>query len=155
MDVVIFPGSFDPFTNGHKDIVRRASEFSRTVVIAVMSNSGKEELRTIDQRIEIIKTYDLPKNVRIVSGVGKTTAQVAIENDAQAIVKGVRDTKDFEYEKTQALINLDILGLETIFLTTNSYISSSLVRELIKYRMDQWRGLVDLGSINLIEKYYD
>lgn len=48
MDVVIFPGSFDPFTNGHKDIVKRASEFSRTVVIAVMSNSGKEELRTID-----------------------------------------------------------------------------------------------------------
>lgn len=131
---VICPGSFDPVTLGHIDIIKRASKMFDNVIVAVLVNSSKSPCFTIEQRMEFLReaTADL-KNVEVVSFNG-LLAQYCKERGVDAIVKGLRAVSDFEYEFQMASTNKRLNPqLETIFLMSDSdsmYLSSSMVREV-------------------------
>ena len=140
MKSAIVPGSFDPITFGHLDIIKRASELFDTVYVGILSNSAKNPLFSVDERIELIKrtTKDM-KNVKVVSFTG-LLVDCAREYDAKFIVKGLRAVTDFEYEYQMALINKQLAPeIETFFLMTNlkyAYLSSSIVKEVARYNGD-------------------
>ncbi len=138
--IAIYPGSFDPITKGHKDIIKRASKMFGTLYVAVLNNSAKQCSFTIEERMEMIKkcTSEI-SNVKVCTFDG-LLAEFAREIDAVALVRGLRAVTDFEYEFQMALTNKKInKDLETIFLTTNSkymYLSSSIVKEIARYDGD-------------------
>lgn len=130
----ICPGSFDPVTVGHLDIVSRAAQLFDEVVVVVMNNSAKTPLFSADERVDMLKkvTADMP-NV-LVDRYDGLLADYAKEKDANVVVKGLRAVSDFEYEFQMALTNKKLNHeLDTVFLTTkaeNMYLSSSLVRQV-------------------------
>lgn len=130
----ICPGSFDPVTVGHLDIVSRAAQLFDEVVVVVMNNSAKTPLFSADERVDMLKkvTADMP-NVSVDRYDG-LLADYAKEKDANVVVKGLRAVSDFEYEFQMALTNKKLNPeLDTVFLTTkaeNMYLSSSLVRQV-------------------------
>lgn len=131
---VICPGSFDPVTLGHLDVITRSSKLFDRVIVGVLVNSSKSPIFSIEERIELLKevTQDL-NNVEIVSFNG-LLAQYCEEHGVDAIVKGLRAVTDFEYEFQMALTNKKLNpNLETLFLTAEAnsmYLSSSMVREV-------------------------
>lgn len=134
MKKAVCPGSFDPVTLGHLDIIERTAELFDEVIVLVMSNgSKKNSLFTIDERINLLKKSIKASNVKIDTYNG-LLVNYCKENDAVAIVKGLRAVSDFEYEFQQALTNKSLNpAIETIFLTTegrNMYLSSSMVKEV-------------------------
>lgn len=133
MKKAIFVGSFDPFTIGHADIVKRALTITDHIVIGVGINENKKYSAPTEERIKTIaKLYaDNPKVE--VKGYEGLTVDFAIREEAQCVVKGVRNVKDFEYEREQADINRLLTGLETVILFASpdlACISSSMVRTL-------------------------
>ena len=130
----VYPGSFDPVTNGHLDIIRRASKNFEKVYVAILINSAKNPRFSLEQRINWLKraTADLP-NVEIASFSG-LLVNYANEIGANVIIKGLRAVSDFEYEFQMALTNRKLSpNIETMFLMTNemySYLSSSIVKEI-------------------------
>lgn len=131
---VICPGSFDPVTLGHVDIITRASKMFGKVIVAVLVNSNKVPSFSIDERIQLLKDSTRGiKNVEVVSFNG-LLAEYCRERKVDAIVKGLRAVTDFEYEFQMALTNKKLNPmLETIFLTADAdsmYLSSSMVREV-------------------------
>jgi pantetheine-phosphate adenylyltransferase len=134
MRIAVCPGSFDPVTNGHIDIIRRASALFDRVIVAVATNSSKKALFTKAERVALLRrvTMDLP-NVEIDAYDG-LLAEYVRGKHACAIVKGLRAMSDFEYEFQMALTNRKLNGdAETVFLATtveNMYLSSSLVKEV-------------------------
>ena len=140
MNIAIVPGSFDPVTNGHLDIIRRTSGLFDTVYVSILSNSSKTPLFTIEERINLIErvTKDIP-NVKVESFTG-LLVDYAKEKNAKFIVKGLRAVSDYEYEVQMSLTNKQIAPeIETFFITTNSkyaYLSSSIVKEIAKYGGD-------------------
>lgn len=153
----LFPGSFDPFTIGHFNIVTRAACLFSDLYIVIGENSQKQQERTIQEKEEIINSYPLPPNVSVIRGDNRLIGEVCKDLGVGVIVKGVRGVVDFEYEKNQADINSDLFpDLQTIFLPAEyNSVSSSLVRELIRYKHDGWKSMVWGSSIELIEKYYE
>jgi pantetheine-phosphate adenylyltransferase len=136
---VVCPGSFDPITFGHLDIIERASSIFDEVVIAVMVNKTKQTLFTVDERIEMTKevTSKFP-NVKVDSWSG-LLVDYCKTNDISIIVKGLRAVTDFDYELQMSQINLQLQGVETLFLSTapaHSFLSSSLVKEIASYGGD-------------------
>jgi pantetheine-phosphate adenylyltransferase len=136
----VFPGSFDPFTLGHQDIVLRGAELFDEVVVAIGTNTSKKRYFPIDYMIQKIEeTFHGVPNVRIDSFEG-LTAKYAEKIDADYILRGLRNTTDFEYENTIAQANKHTFeNLETVFLITSpelAYISSTIVRELHKFNGD-------------------
>lgn len=131
----LFPGSFDPFTKGHEDIVLKALTLFDEVIIGIGVNSTKQCLFDLDKRIIHIKSLFVNyPNVRILT-YQKLTVDFCKETGAQFIIRGLRDSKDFEYEKSIAHMNLEISDIETVFLlTAQKYgaINSSIVREIYK-----------------------
>lgn len=131
---VICPGSFDPVTLGHVDIIKRASKMFDKVIVAVLVNMSKTPSFSIEERIALLKQVlsDLP-NVEIVGFQG-LLAQYAKERGAKAVVKGLRAMSDFEYEFQMALTNKKLNPeLDTVFLTSDSqymYLSSSIVKQI-------------------------
>ena len=140
MKIAIYPGSFDPVTSGHLNIVRRAAKIFDKLVVCVMVNAGKNPMFTLEERVELIKrvTADIP-NVEVDSS-NELLANYAKRRDIQVIVKGLRAGSDFENEFQMALINHKINPeLDTMFLTAESqymYLSSSTVKELGNYGVD-------------------
>ncbi len=138
----VYPGSFDPVTNGHLDIIRRAAALVDELVVAVLINTAKNPLFTLEERVALLKqvTADIP-NVRVDSFSGLLINYMQDKN-IPLIIKGLRAISDFEAEFQMALMNRKLNpGAETIFLMTaneNSYLSSSLVKEI--YRLG---GAVD------------
>lgn len=132
----ICPGSFDPITKGHMDIIKRSSKMFDKLYIAVLSNSSKKSSFTIEERMDMIKkcTKNIP-NVEVCTFEG-LLAEYAKNIGAIALVRGLRAVTDFEYEFQMALTNKKInRDLETVFLTTNSkymFLSSSIVKEIAK-----------------------
>ena len=140
MRKAIYPGSFDPFTLGHLDIVERSAKIADELIVAVLRNSAKNPLFSIGERVSMIKELvsHLP-NVRVDSFDG-LTAEYAKAQGATIIVRGLRAVTDFEYELQIAQTNRVINpGIDTVFLTTNlsySYISSTIVKEVASYGGD-------------------
>lgn len=136
---LIFPGTFDPFTIGHDDIVRRALAFADEVIVAIGINEGKHTLFSLEERLDAIKAvYEDEPRVRVISYGGLTT-DCASELGADAILRGVRNMVDFEYEKNIADVNRSLTGIDTILLFTDlsfAAVSSSVVRELIHFGKD-------------------
>ena len=140
MKIGIYPGSFDPITFGHIDIIERAAKVVDELVIGVLNNSEKKPLFTAEERVSLIKeaVKHVP-NVRVEAFAG-LTVDFAMANNAKILVRGLRAVTDFEYELQIAQINHKICNeLDTIFFTTSveySYLSSSVVKELAKYNRD-------------------
>ena len=131
----LFPGSFDPFTKGHEVVVSKALTLFDEVIIAIGVNSKKTYLFDLDKRIQHIESLFInSSNVRVVS-YQKLTVEFCEEIGANFIIRGLRDSKDFEFEKSIAHMNLEISNIETVFLlTAQKYgaINSSIVREIYK-----------------------
>ena len=135
----VCPGSFDPVTNGHLDIVSRASRLYDEVVVAVLVNSTKDGLYDVDERMELLRatTTDLP-NVSIDSFEG-LLVDYCKAHELPVVVKGLRAVSDFDYELQMAQMNHGLAGVETMFLSTNplySFLSSSLVKQVARYGGD-------------------
>ena len=135
--IAVVPGSFDPITNGHLDIIKRAADVFDIVYVAVLNNSSKNPLFTVEERIDLIDqaTKQFP-NIRIESSSG-LLINYAQEKNAKAIVRGLRAVSDFEYEMQITSMNrvLDE-NIETFFIMTKnqySFLSSSIVKEVAKY----------------------
>lgn len=135
----VCPGSFDPITNGHLDIIDRASRLYDTVYVAVMINKSKKGLFTVDERIDLIRevTEDFG-NVQVEAFHG-LLVDFCKDRDIPAIVKGLRAVSDFDYELQMAQMNNGLSGVETLFVPTNptySFLSSSLVKEVATWGGD-------------------
>lgn len=137
--IALFPGSFDPFTRGHQSIVDRALSLFDEVVIAIGCNTTKKPMYTVDERITMLEQlYAQESRVRVISYSG-LTVDAARECEAKFMLRGVRSTVDFEYEKSLADVNREISDVETIVLFTEpiyAHVSSSVVRELLYYGHD-------------------
>jgi len=140
MKIAIYPGSFDPVTSGHLNIIRRAADIFDQLIVCVMVNSGKKPMFTRDERVDMIRRVvgDIP-NIEVDSS-DELLAEYAKRRGGCVIVKGLRAGSDFENEFQMALINHKINpGLDTMFLTAEHqymYLSSSTVKELGGYDVD-------------------
>lgn len=134
MSVCVYPGSFDPVTNGHLDIIKRASKSFDKIIVAILNNPNKKPFFTVEERINFLKrtTKDI-KNIEIDSFSG-LLIDFMVQKDVNIIIKGLRQVSDFEYEFQMALMNKKLSDqIETLFMMTNSkysYLSSSIVKEV-------------------------
>lgn len=136
---VVCPGSFDPVTNGHLDIISRASRLYDEVVVAVLINKTKASLFTVDERVDMIeevtKEYG---NIKVDKFYG-LTVDYCKQQDIPVIVRGLRAVSDYEYELQMAQMNHRMAGVETLFMATNplyAFLSSSLMKEVVKFGGD-------------------
>lgn len=137
MKIAVIPGSFDPVTNGHLDIIRRTSSLFDKVYVGILKNSSKRPMFSVEERADLLRsvTGEFP-NVEVESFDG-LLVDYARSRNARFIVKGLRAVSDFEYEFQMALTNKSIApDIETFFMATNcaySYLSSSIVKEVASY----------------------
>lgn len=138
----VCPGSFDPVTNGHLDVIERAASLYDEVVVAVLHNPSKRGTFDVPRRMELIRASLPPavaERVRVEAFAGRLLVDVCRDVGADAIVKGLRGGTDFAYELPMALMNRHLSGIETIFLPgepTLEHVSSSLVKEVHRYGAD-------------------
>ena len=140
MNVAIYPGSFDPLTNGHRDIIDRASRVFAKLIVTVLENPRKEPLFTIEERVEMIKMIAKKYDNVEVDAYNGLLIDYAKQKNCNIIVKGLRAMGDFEFEFQMALVNRKLDSrLETMFMMTNnrySYVSSSIIKEIGLYGGD-------------------
>jgi pantetheine-phosphate adenylyltransferase len=151
----VCPGSYDPPTNGHLDILERSASVFDEVVVAVLINKNKRGLFTVEERMELLaeSTAHLP-NIRIDSWHG-LLVDFCRQQDIQVIVKGLRAVSDFDYELQMAQMNQQLSGVETLFMPTkplNSFLSSSLVKEVATYGGDVAHLLPDTVHRRLLKR---
>ena len=139
-NIALFPGSFDPFTKGHLDIVNRSLRLFHKVIIAIGNNSRKHRYFDISKTKEAIEKYFQDNSQVEVLIYDELTAEIAKKKNAQYLIRGLRNTTDFEYENSISQINRYLNhNLETVFLITStqfSHINSSIIREIQKYGGD-------------------
>lgn len=140
MSTAVFPGSFDPVTKGHMDLIYRASKMFDILVLGVLINSSKQPLLTLEERVKLLgKVTEKMPNVRVEAFEG-LLADFIDKCDADVIVRGLRTANDFEYELPLAQANYKLNSrADTVFLATSpqySYVSSSAVKELMRYNAD-------------------
>ncbi|GGU55871.1 pantetheine-phosphate adenylyltransferase [Lentzea flava] len=139
MTRAVTPGSYDPVTNGHLDIIGRAAHLFDEVVVAVLINKTKRTLFSVEERIEMLREVTAPwPNVRVDSWHG-LLVDYCRENDIKAIVKGLRAVSDYDYELQMAQMNHQLTGVDTLFMPTTpaySFVASSLVKEVATYGGD-------------------
>ena len=158
MKRAVYPGSFDPVTFGHLDIIRRASEIFDVLIVSVLNNKGKTPLFSVEERVNILReaTKDIP-NVQIDSFSGLLVNYTA-ENNLNVAVRGLRAITDFEYELQLAQTNAKLSNgkLDTVFLTTSleySYLSSSGVKEIAYFGGDIRECVPEFVAKLIYEKY--
>ncbi len=154
---VLFPGSFDPFHNGHLEIVERASRLFDFVIVATMRNPQKgEPLFELAERVEMIEeAVSHLSNVKIVS-FSNLVVELARDVDARAIVKGLRAVSDFEVEMQMAQMNFQLSGIETLLIptgATHAFIASKLIREVARFSGDVSSFVPPCVARRLKEKY--
>ena len=136
---VVCPGSFDPVTNGHLDIIGRAAGLYDEVIVAVLINVTKKSLFTVDERVEMLREVTAAYgNVKIDRFHG-LLVDFCANNGISTVIKGLRAVSDFEYEMQMAQMNYRMAKVETLFMTTNplySFLRSSLVKEVARYGGD-------------------
>jgi pantetheine-phosphate adenylyltransferase len=152
----VCPGSFDPVTNGHLDVVLRAAQLYDEVVVAVLINPSKAGLFTIDERLELLAevTADQP-NVVVRSFEG-LLVDFCRAGDIPVVVKGLRVASDFDYELQMAQMNWGLAGLETLFMPTNpqySFISSSHIKDVAKWGGDVGAHVPDVVATRLRKRF--
>jgi pantetheine-phosphate adenylyltransferase len=151
----VCPGSFDPVTNGHVDIIGRASRLFDEVIIGVLINQHKRGLFTIEERIEMLSEVTKPYgNVRVESFRG-LLVDFCRAQDAAVVVKGLRAVSDFDYELQMAQMNIGLSGVESLFMPTNplySFLSSSLVKEVAKWGGDVSPYVPDMVGERLVSR---
>lgn len=154
MKIAVYPGSFDPCTNGHLDVIRRASLIFDKLIVAVLENSSKTPLFSAEERVNMLRgvTQEI-SNVQVESFSG-LLVDFTDKVGANVIIKGLRAVSDFEYEFQMALTNHNLRNtLETLFLPTSKeymFLSSSIVKEIAKYN-GQLEGLVPDKIIPIIK----
>lgn len=157
MRTAVYPGSFDPITNGHLDIIKRAAKLYDRIIVGVLTNSSKKPLFSVEERMEMIKTVTSDLDNVYVDGFSGLLVDFAKANKVSVIVKGLRTVDDFEYEFQMALLNKTLdPEIETMFMMTNSkysYISSSMVKELAGFGGDL-TDLVPAQIVNNIKEKY-
>lgn len=139
MRKAVCPGSFDPVTNGHLDIVSRAASLFDEVTVAVLINKRKASLFTVEERIEMLTEATAQYDNVVVDAFHGLLVDFCRDRGISAIVKGLRAISDFDYELQMAQMNHRLTGVETLFVSTNplySYLSSSLVKEVATYGGD-------------------
>jgi pantetheine-phosphate adenylyltransferase len=151
----VCPGSFDPVTNGHLDIIGRAAGLYDEVVVGVLVNPSKAGLFTIDERIDMLTevTKDYP-NIRVLAFEG-LLVDFCRANDIAVVVKGLRAVSDFDYELQMAQMNWGLAGIETLFMPTNpqySFLSSSLIKDVAKWGGDVRGHVPDVVAARLAER---
>lgn len=157
MQTAVYPGSFDPCTNGHLDIIRRASKLFGKVVVAVLINENKNPLFSLEERVNMLKaaTKDIP-NVEICSFSG-LLADFMKEHGYSVIIKGLRAVSDYEYEFQMALTNHNLYQeIETVFMPCSAefmFLSSSIVKEVAKYN-GRLEGLVPNELVDVIKRRF-
>jgi pantetheine-phosphate adenylyltransferase len=151
----VCPGSFDPVTNGHLDIIGRASRLFDEVIVGVLINQSKTGLFSEDERIDLLRQvvqgYD---NVRVLTFRG-LIVDLCRAQEATVVVKGLRAVSDFDYELQMAQMNIGLAGVETLFMPTNplySFLSSSLVKEVAKWGGDVSPHVPDLVAARMRER---
>ena len=151
----VCPGSFDPVTNGHLDIIGRASRLFDEVIVAVLVNEFKAGLFPHDERVamlrEVTAKYD---NVRV-DGFQGLLVDYCREQGAAVVIKGIRAVSDFDYELKMAQMNMGLAGVETLFMPTNplySFLSSSLIKEIAKWGGDISGHVPDVVAQRLAER---
>ena len=157
MTTVLYPGSFDPFHNGHRELVETASFLFDEVVIAAMRNPQKgEPLFTLEEREAMIKeSLRHLSNIRVMH-FAKLVVDVAKDVGADFIIKGLRSTIDFESEISQAQVNLNVSGVHTLFIpsaSANSFIASKYVREIARFKGDV-SSMVPEGVVKRLKDKY-
>ena len=155
MSIAVYPGSFDPCTNGHLDIIDRSAQLFDKVIVAVLTNSSKTPVFTVSERIELLKTATADySNVEVCSFSG-LLVDFLRKIDVKVVIKGIRAVSDFEYEFQMALTNKAVYPeLETLFMHSSQeymFLSSSVVREVAKYG-GSLTGLVPEELIPIVEK---
>jgi pantetheine-phosphate adenylyltransferase len=144
MNKAVFPGSFDPITLGHLDIIERGIDLFDELIIAIGINSNKKYMFSLEERIQFVKeTFKDQPKIKVLSYQGLTVNFCKAQN-ANFILRGLRNPADFEFEKAIAHTNRKLTEIETVFLLTSSgksYISSSIVRDVIRNNGD-FTGLV-------------
>ena len=153
----IYPGTFDPMTKGHVDLIERACKLFDEIVIAIAASEAKNPLLTLDERIQIAeKIFESNDKVKVV-GFSGLLVDLAKDNDAKILIRGLRVVADFEYEFQLANMNRAMMPeLESVFLTPKeqySYISSSLVKEICKMGGDV-SEFVDPISLSELKRKY-
>jgi pantetheine-phosphate adenylyltransferase len=152
----VCPGSFDPVTNGHLDIIARATRLFDEVIVGVLVNQSKAGLFTVEERIDMLRevTAELPA-VRVESFQG-LLVDFCRAQGATVVVKGLRAVSDFDYELQMAQMNLGLAGVETLFMPTNplySFLSSSLVKEVAKWGGDVGAHVPEPVSRRMAERF--
>ncbi|HEU4331425.1 MAG TPA: pantetheine-phosphate adenylyltransferase [Lapillicoccus sp.] len=136
----VCPGSYDPVTNGHVDVVSRAATLFDEVVVAVLYNPAKEGAFPVDERVSLLEeSLSSTANLRVEAFADRLLVDVCRDLGATAIVKGLRGGTDFAYELPMALMNKHLTGIETVFLPGDprfEHVSSSLVKEVVRYGGD-------------------
>jgi pantetheine-phosphate adenylyltransferase len=151
----VCPGSFDPVTNGHLDIIDRASRLYDELIVGVLVNQSKSGLFSHEERLDMLRevTSDIP-NVRI-AGFQGLLVDFCREQGAAVVVKGLRAVSDFDYELQMAQMNLGLAGVETLFMPTSpltSFLSSSLIKDVAKWGGDVTRHVPEVVAARLTER---
>lgn len=159
MRIFVYPGSFDPVTNGHLDIIDRASKICDKLIVAVLINRSKTPVFTMEERISFLsEILEGRSNIEIMPFSG-LLVDFMKEQKATTVIKGLRAVSDFEYEFQMALLNKNLApDIETLFMMTNinySYLSSSAVRELASYGGNIKELVPDIILDRIYEKYRD
>ncbi|MBQ6238740.1 MAG: pantetheine-phosphate adenylyltransferase [Firmicutes bacterium] len=154
MTTLVYPGSFDPLTKGHLDIIERGAKLADRLVIGILKNSSKAPMFSLEERIRIMQaSIGHLHNVEIISFDGLLIDFMKSQH-AKTVIRGLRAVSDFEYELQMAQANRDLYPeMETLFLATNvefSFISSTIVKEILRYG-GNIRHLVPKASIEVIE----
>jgi pantetheine-phosphate adenylyltransferase len=151
--IAIFPGSFDPLTLGHVDVIQRGITLFDELIISIGVNSEKQYMFSLEERLAIIsETFKDEKKIKVQTYSG-LTVDFCKEIGAHFILRGLRNPADFEFEKAIAHTNRKLSEIETVFLLTSSgksYISSSIVRDVIKHKGDS-SGLVPIATMKYIK----
>jgi pantetheine-phosphate adenylyltransferase len=151
----VCPGSFDPVTNGHLDVIGRASQLFDEVIVGVLVNESKAGLFSHEERVAMLRevTAHYP-NVRVVGFEG-LLVDFCRAQDAAVVVKGLRAVSDFDYELKMAQMNVGLAGVETLFMPTNplySFLSSSLIKDVAKWGGDVSPHVPDVVARRLAER---
>lgn len=157
--IAIYPGTFDPITNGHIDVIERATKIFDKVIVVIAVNSKKVNLFSEKERLEMVKSSLSNYSNVSVDLITGLLVEYAVLNNASAIIRGVRSVTDFEYEMQIALMNRKMQPeIQTVFMMPNekyTYLNSSIIREISRYGQDTSEFVPDIVSIKLKEKFDD